>query len=334
MSARRILVVDDSPFIGKVLSALLHGAGFDVTVAYDLWDLERWGVGTPDLVLMDVVLQEAFGDDVAILLRARGWRCPIVLMSSLPEAELEQRAADAGLDGFVSKHSGLAGIVELAQKHLGCGSAAGAALDARPGFEISARQRLRRVIDNANRPQYWNSAAVLSELRALVGDADMSGRGATAAAARVCHDVVHQLGANGATQEILDAIDALGESLGTARAARDANPRRILLLLSDDAQREALLAAFDRKNHVVVEARSLVEARQKLHAATYDLVLVDVRLDRAEPSLITEVRKHLPEAPLAVLGAPASTVGVPVISTDSDPAEMLDEIERTLQHGR
>jgi len=111
----RILVVDDSPFTGDVIAHALRKAGFEVDVARDLWDLERPLPGKPDLVLLDVVLQEAFGDDLAPLLRgSHGFTCPIVLISSLPETELAQRAEEAQLDGFIAKHAGLAAIVARA----------------------------------------------------------------------------------------------------------------------------------------------------------------------------------------------------------------------------
>src|SRR5262245_1830365 len=120
MSARRILVVDDSAFTVEAVAWALHRAGFAVDVARDLWDLEKPELQAPDLVLMDVVLQEAFGDDLAMLLRGmRGFECPIVLLSSLPDHVLERRAADAELAGYISKKSGLAGIVARVRELLG-----------------------------------------------------------------------------------------------------------------------------------------------------------------------------------------------------------------------
>src|ERR1043165_4742839 len=153
MSGQRILVVDDSPFTGEAVAWALRGAGFVVEVARDLWDLERPDLAQPDLVLMDVVLQEAFGDDLAMLLRGvRGFECPIVLLSSLPDHLLERRAADAELDGYISKRSGLAGIVARTREVLGVTAGhTDAAASSSGRFEVIARQRVRRILHvNAN----------------------------------------------------------------------------------------------------------------------------------------------------------------------------------------
>ena len=104
---RRILMVDDSPFFLEVAKATLEGAGFQVMCAHTLGDLERLTSARPDLVLMDVQMPEAFGDDVAMVLRGvRGINVPIYLLSSLDDADLQQRAREAEIDGFISKNAG------------------------------------------------------------------------------------------------------------------------------------------------------------------------------------------------------------------------------------
>ena len=53
-----------------------------------------------------------FGDDVAMVMRqGRTSSAPIVLLSSLPEAQLAQRAKEAGIDGYISKRSGFDNVI-------------------------------------------------------------------------------------------------------------------------------------------------------------------------------------------------------------------------------
>ena len=108
MSAKRIVVLDDSPIMLEVTQMVLEEEGFDVVTAKDLDELElRRAERTPDLILVDVQMPEAFGDDVATTLRgARGVRTPIFLLSGLDDAELERRAAEAEVDGWISKNAG------------------------------------------------------------------------------------------------------------------------------------------------------------------------------------------------------------------------------------
>ncbi|HJZ87337.1 MAG TPA: response regulator [Polyangia bacterium] len=109
-----VLILDDSPLILEVARAALEQAGYGVLVAATLDELEHHRVhGRPDLVLLDVNMPEAFGDDVAAVLRTiRGLKVPILLFSNLDEDELARRAAEAGIDGFISKRAGIPAFVE------------------------------------------------------------------------------------------------------------------------------------------------------------------------------------------------------------------------------
>ena len=110
---RRILVMDDSALVLDMTRFALERAGYDVTTASRLEDLElERADGEHDLILLDVQMPEAFGDDVAMVLRAvRGVDVPIVLFSAIDPAELAARAADAEVDAFVPKRDGIAAVV-------------------------------------------------------------------------------------------------------------------------------------------------------------------------------------------------------------------------------
>jgi two-component system, OmpR family, alkaline phosphatase synthesis response regulator PhoP len=111
---KTILIMDDSDILLELAKHALETAGFRVFAARNLGELESHGdAASFDLILMDMQMPEAFGDDVATVLRhARNVTAPIYLFSSLPEAELDQRAREAGLDGFISKSAGLDALVE------------------------------------------------------------------------------------------------------------------------------------------------------------------------------------------------------------------------------
>jgi two-component system KDP operon response regulator KdpE len=110
---RQILLVDDSPLVLDMMRAAFVQAGYEVLTAQDLAQLDvHRATSRPDLVLMDVQMPEAFGDDVAMVLRAaRDVEAPIYLLSTLDEAELRRRAAEAEIDGFISKQIGVDAIL-------------------------------------------------------------------------------------------------------------------------------------------------------------------------------------------------------------------------------
>ncbi len=110
--------MDDSELFLDVAGTALRAAGYDVVCANDLEQFaEVRRQGPSDLVLMDVQMPEAFGDDVAFTLRnAWGIAVPIYLLSNLEESDLAERVAWAGIDGFISKQIGVEAIVSRVRR--------------------------------------------------------------------------------------------------------------------------------------------------------------------------------------------------------------------------
>lgn len=110
---KKILLLDDSEVIRAAATFQLEKAGYQVTAVASIDELEQ--VGNPqdaDLILLDVEIEQVFGDDVGMVLRqVRDIQAPIWLFSSRPPDELAERAKDAGVDGFISKQDGLDHLV-------------------------------------------------------------------------------------------------------------------------------------------------------------------------------------------------------------------------------
>lgn len=110
---KRVMLMDDSEMFLAGLASALQTAGYEVTCANDLAQLADIRQQREfDLVLMDVQMPEAFGDDIALTLRhVYGIAAPIYLLSSLDEADLADRVKWAGIEGFISKQIGVDAIV-------------------------------------------------------------------------------------------------------------------------------------------------------------------------------------------------------------------------------
>jgi len=117
---KRILLMDDSEIFLEVARRALEQAGYEVIVANDLESFQQARQQKPaDLVLMDVQMPEAFGDDIAMTLRfAHDVDTPIYLLSSLNDNELAERANEAQIDGYISKNIGMDRIVEQVRRIL------------------------------------------------------------------------------------------------------------------------------------------------------------------------------------------------------------------------
>ena len=106
MSAR-VLVVDDEPQILRALKASLRGAGYEVTTAETAEGaLTQAAVAPPDAVILDLVLPDGRGTDVARELRS--WSSvPIIVLSVVGDESEKVAALDAGADDYVTKPFGV-----------------------------------------------------------------------------------------------------------------------------------------------------------------------------------------------------------------------------------
>jgi DNA-binding response OmpR family regulator len=117
---KRILLVEDSPVITAAVTQALTGAGYEIATRSNFNELMTGGTEGFDLILMDVQMPELYGDDVASVLRyERKVKTPIYLFSSLPPDELAERAASAGVDGFIHKGAGLDHLLARMREILG-----------------------------------------------------------------------------------------------------------------------------------------------------------------------------------------------------------------------
>lgn len=118
--AKRILMIDDSPIALAACSHALVTEGYDVETRDGVEDLGARSTEGFDLILMDVQMPELFGDDVASILRHdRSVATPIYLFSTLPDDELRERAAEARVDGFISKSRGPEHLIVELKRILG-----------------------------------------------------------------------------------------------------------------------------------------------------------------------------------------------------------------------
>jgi DNA-binding NtrC family response regulator len=83
---RRILVVDDETSIADTLALILSTRGYELRVAYSaeaaIEILSEW---SPDLAIMDVMLPQMNGIDLAIVIKANYPGCRIILFSGQPD---------------------------------------------------------------------------------------------------------------------------------------------------------------------------------------------------------------------------------------------------------
>ncbi len=103
---RRILVADDDPVILRLIEVNLGLEGFEVETAGRGEDaLARARDGSPDLILLDVMMPGMSGWEVARRLKedAKTADIPVVFLSARTQEEDRRRGRELGVVAYVTK---------------------------------------------------------------------------------------------------------------------------------------------------------------------------------------------------------------------------------------
>ena len=101
--SKKILVVDDEPQIMRVLRGYLEAAGFQVISAYDGTEaLAAFRHAAPDLIVLDLMLPQVDGLDVARAIR-RESDVPIIMLTARVDEADRLIGLELGADDYVAK---------------------------------------------------------------------------------------------------------------------------------------------------------------------------------------------------------------------------------------
>ncbi|MBI3293076.1 MAG: response regulator [Elusimicrobia bacterium] len=103
---RRILVVEDEPAAGMLLSLLLESSGYEVSVANcGATALSFAADQRPDLVLLDLRLPDLPGYQVCRELRklSHSWEFPIIMLTAMDRPIDQLRGFAYGADAYLTK---------------------------------------------------------------------------------------------------------------------------------------------------------------------------------------------------------------------------------------
>ena len=123
MSNAHILVVDDNPTNLKLVSDLLECYNYEISKAMDAEQAQeciRWK--TPDLILMDIGLPGMDGLTLTRLLKADDStkRIRIIALTAFAMKGDEQKALDAGCDGYITKPIDTRSLPDQVARRLRC----------------------------------------------------------------------------------------------------------------------------------------------------------------------------------------------------------------------
>lgn len=103
-TAARLLIIDDDPSILRLLEQCLTSRGHLCDHAGDGIDaLLKLGTSAYDLILSDIRMPNLDGFRMMELLKLKGIRIPVILMSAMADSESEASARESGAADFIRK---------------------------------------------------------------------------------------------------------------------------------------------------------------------------------------------------------------------------------------
>lgn len=104
MSKPKIMVVEDDKKLRRLLELELEHAGFDV-VSYEggLDAIENFGTDKPDLVILDIMLPDTSGYEVATELRKLSPDVLIIMLTALGMKKDKLTGFESGADDYITK---------------------------------------------------------------------------------------------------------------------------------------------------------------------------------------------------------------------------------------
>ena len=119
---KHILIVDDSSLARRTLRQILQQAGYSVEEAKDGHEaLEKYFLRRPDVVLLDIVMEDLGGLDVLQKLRQMDPQAEVIVASADIQKSTEAEARSLGAIGYLTKPFDRDRVLETVSKVLAGG---------------------------------------------------------------------------------------------------------------------------------------------------------------------------------------------------------------------
>jgi two-component system, OmpR family, KDP operon response regulator KdpE len=145
VSGQRVLIVDDERQILRALRTSLRAAGYEVDTAETAEGaLAAAAMRPPEAVILDLVLPDGSGTDVARELRT--WSsAPVIVLSAVGDESEKVAALDAGADDYVTKPVGIDELLARLRAALRRAGPAGEPVLSVGDLEVDVERREVRV---------------------------------------------------------------------------------------------------------------------------------------------------------------------------------------------
>lgn len=117
LTDKKILIVDDSAFMRKVLRDIFESAGYTnfIEAGNGREAIEKFRSEAPDFIFLDVIMPDINGMDV---LHEIGKEAKIIVVSAVGQSEMIEQAKGLGALDFIVKPFDRDQVLQRAEKYL------------------------------------------------------------------------------------------------------------------------------------------------------------------------------------------------------------------------
>ncbi len=181
----QLLVVDDQPQILQFLRSALGDAGYQVeTASTGAEALEHLSECIPDLVLLDLMLQDANGLEIMAGIQSEFPRMCVIMMTAYGDVETAVKAVRAGAFDFIPKPFNLDQLLQAIKRGLHASRDArelysqrrkGQSFLQTPGMVISTAPAMQEIYETVRKVAAGDTTTVLLEGESGVGKDVLAG---------------------------------------------------------------------------------------------------------------------------------------------------------------
>jgi len=120
LKGKRILVIDDSPFIFKAVKRAVEPHGYEIVghAVNGKQGIDMIEELKPDLITLDITMPELDGLEVATILIENKTDTKIIMLSAMGDEDLLEQARQIGVEHFVPKPFKADQLVEMIERVL------------------------------------------------------------------------------------------------------------------------------------------------------------------------------------------------------------------------
>lgn len=117
----KILVVDDSAFMRKVLKDILTEVGYTdvIEAALGKQALDEFEAKKPDVVLLDIILPDISGDKILDKMMEKGPNAKVIMVTAVGQKPMMDGCMKSGAKGYIIKPFDKEKIKAELKKHAG-----------------------------------------------------------------------------------------------------------------------------------------------------------------------------------------------------------------------